>query len=214
MTTEVINAAKALWNFHHLHHQVHQCDCILTLGSHDLGVPEKAAELYLKGFAPLLIMSGGLGNFTRKVWIESEAEKFARIAREKGVPADKILIENQSTNTGENIRFTKKLVAEKGIGLKDIILVQKPYMERRSYATIKKQWPEMEVNVTSPDISFENYPNEEIPVNIVINAMVGDLQRIIIYPDLGYQIPQYVPEEVFEAYQLLIEKGYNEHLIK
>src|SRR6185312_15567209 len=121
--------AKKLWDYHHMQHLLENCDCILALGSHDLRVAERAAELYNEDWAPLVIMSGGLGNFTREAWTEPEADKFAAVAIEQGVPADKILIENRSTNTGENILFTQQLLAENGIHPDSFILVQKPYME-------------------------------------------------------------------------------------
>lgn len=214
MNKELEHAAKVLWNYHLMHHELKKSDCILVLGSHDLRVAERGAELYLQGYAPLLIMSGGLGNLTKDLWTESEAEKFARVAIEMGVPENKILVEPRSTNTGENILFTRQLLSEKGIQVQSLILVQKPYMERRSYATIKKQWPEPDVLVTSPQISFEDYPNEEIPADKVINVMVGDLQRIIEYPKKGFQIPQKVPDGVLKAFQFLVENGYDKHLAR
>jgi uncharacterized SAM-binding protein YcdF (DUF218 family) len=214
LTPEILVLAKQLWNYHQVNHVIEKSDCILALGSHDLRVAERAAELYLQGFAPLVVMSGGLGNFTREMWTEKEADKFAKVAIQKGVPRDAILIENNSTNTGENILFTQKLLREKGLYPKSFIVVQKPYMERRSYATFKKHWPDKKLLVTSPQISFEQYPNEEIPMEKVIHIMVGDLQRIKVYPEKGFQIYQDVPEAIWNAYNKLIDLGFDQHLIK
>ena len=211
---ETILLGKTLWNYHQMNQSLEKADCILALGSHDLRVPERVAELYLEGFAPLVIMSGGLGNFTQEIWTEKEADKFAAIAIEKGVPEEAILIENNSTNTGENILFTQNLLKEKGLDLQSFIVVQKPYMERRSYATFKKHWPGKKLFVTSPQISFDEYPNEEIPLERVINIMVGDLQRIKFYPGKGFQIYQQIPEKVWKAYERLIELGFDKHLMK
>ena len=209
-----IALAKKIWGYHHVNHTLEKADCILVLGSHDLRVPERGAELYLQGFAPLLIMSGGLGNFTQGMWSEKEADKFAAIAIKMGVPEEAILIENMSTNTGENIKFTQRLLEEKGIRPQSFIVVQKPYMERRSYATFKQHWPDKKLMVTSPQISFEDYPNEEIPLERVIHIMVGDLQRIKEYPAKGFQVYQEIPVDVWDAYQRLIAAGYNKHLMK
>lgn len=213
MSPKIIALARKLWDYHHMNHTLEKSDCILALGSHDLRVADRVAALYLEGWAPLLIMSGGLGNLTRNVWTVPEADQFAAIAIEQGVPADRILIENQSTNTGENILFTQKLLREKNIDPHSFIVVQKPYMERRSYATFKKHWPEKKLLVTSPLLSFEEYVNEEIPAEKVINIMVGDLQRIKIYPAKGFQTPQEIPEDVWAAYEELIALGYNKHLV-
>jgi len=211
---KTIESAKILWDYHHVNHSVEKADCILVLGSHDLRVAERGAELYLQGFAPVLIFSGGLGNFTLEMWDEPEADKFAAVAVKMGVPENAILIENKSTNTGENILFTQKLLKENGLDPESFIVVQKPYMERRSFATFLKHWPGKKLIVTSPQLSFEEYHNEEIPLEKVINIMVGDLQRIKIYPEKGFQIFQEIPDDVCQAYEQLIDAGYNQHLMK
>ena len=190
----------------------HLSDCILALGSHDLRVADRAAELYLEGWAPLLVFSGGLGNLTSDIWTVPEADQFAAIAMQKGVPQSAILIENKSTNTGENITFTQKLLSAKGLNPNQFIVVQKPYMERRSYATFKKHWPEKELLVTSPQLSFEEYPTEDITMEKVINIMVGDLQRIKYYPAKGFQITQEIPDDIWQLYEKLIAKGFDKHL--
>ncbi|MEO6357233.1 MAG: YdcF family protein [Ferruginibacter sp.] len=214
LTPEIITLARQLWDYHHMQHQLVKADCILALGSHDLRVADRAAELYLQGWAPLVIMSGGLGNLTQNMWTESEADKFARIAIEKGVPADAILVENKSTNTGENILFTQQLLRQKGLDPQNFIVVQKPYMERRSYATFKKHWPNKNLLVTSPQLAFEEYATADIPMDRVINIMVGDLQRIRFYPAKGFQVYQEIPAEIWDAYEQLVQLGFDKHLVK
>ncbi len=207
--------AQTLWDYHKLGHKAEKSDCILVLGSHDKRVAHRGAELYLQGFAPIIVFSGGLGNLTKNIWTETEAEKFAKIAMDMGVPQKCILIENRSTNTGENIQFSYKLLKDNKLDPHEIILVQKPYMERRTYATFMKQWPgeNVEIFVTSPQISLDDYPTDEIPFDKVVNIMVGDLQRIKEYPEKGYQIYQEIPQNVWRAYEKLVEMGFTQHLI-
>ena len=214
LSPEILSLSKLLWDYHHMNHALLKSDVILALGSHDLRVAERAAQLYLEGWAPLLVCSGGLGNLTSDIWTESEADQFAAIAIKMGVPENAVLVENKSTNTGENILFTEKLLEEKGIKPASFIVVQKPYMERRSYATFKKHWPGKNVVITSPQISFDDYPNENIPADRVIEIMVGDLQRIKEYPAKGFQIYQEIPANVWNAFERLIELGFDGHLIK
>jgi len=205
--------AKKLWNYHQLNQSIDKSDCILVLGSSDLRVATRAAELYLEGFAPTLIISGGFGNFTKDIWNEPESSKFSRIALDLGVPKRDILIEDKSTNTGENIVFTKKMLEEKNLDFQSFIVVQKPYMERRSYATFKKHWANNKIAVTSPQVSFEKYPTNDISLEMLINIMVGDLQRVKVYPGKGFQIYQEIPDDVWQAYQQLVALGYDEHLL-
>ena len=209
----MMHLAEALWDYHHLNHGIVKSDCILVLGSHDTRVAVRGAELYMEGFAPVLIFSGGLGNLTKGVWKEAEADKFAAIAVSMGVPESDIIIENRSANTGGNIQFTKRLLKEKKLDFSSFIVVQKPYMERRSFATFKKNWPEKDLVVTSPQISFADYPNDEISMDDVINIMAGDLQRIRLYPEKGYQIYQDIPDRILQVYERLVELGYTGHLL-
>lgn len=217
MDDHIHTLAEKLWHYHQLDHRLRKSDVILVLCSHDKKVAEKGAELFLDGWAPLLVFSGGLGSITKQMWTEPEADQFAQIARAMGVPREKTLIENQSTNTGENILFTKRLLGDQGIDPQTFILVQKPYMERRAFATFRKLWPEKDVIVTSPQVSFteylHSYTNSELSKDEVISIMVGDLQRIRLYAEKGYQIHQNVPHDVLSAYDELVSAGYDRRLI-
>jgi hypothetical protein len=206
-------AARLLWDYHHVHHRLEMADAILALGSHDTRVAERAADLYLEGWAPLLVCSGRLGTLTLGVWERYEAEVFAEVAVQRGVPRAHVLLEDRATNSGENVRFSREMLAARGLHPRRVIAVQKPYMERRTFATFRKVWPEVEVVVTSPQLGFDDYPTPEIPQDKVIHIMVGDLQRILIYGRTGFQIPQEVPGDVRQAYEELLKMGYTDHLI-
>ena len=217
MDDHIHSLAEKIWRYHQMKHPLEKADAILVLCSHDRRVAERGAELFLGGWAPLLIFSGGLGSITRDIWTEPEADLFAEIAIAMGVPKESMLIENKSTNTGENILFTRQLLAERKIDLQKFILVQKPYMERRAFATFRKIWPEKDVLVTSPQVSFnqylDSYSAKELSADDVINIMVGDLQRIEIYAEEGFQIHQEIPADVWSAYEELVSAGYDERLI-
>jgi uncharacterized SAM-binding protein YcdF (DUF218 family) len=209
---------EKVWHYHQLNHSLSTSDVIVVLCSHDTVVAERGAQLFLDGWAPLLVFSGGLGVITRHLWQDPEAERFARIAMTMGVPGDRILTETKSTNTGENVLFTRRLLADRGLDPESLILVQKPYMERRTFATFKKEWPGKRIAVTSPQVSLDDYlhrySNDALSADDVISIMVGDLQRIREYPARGFQIPQEIPEDVWDAFEQLVRAGYNRHLMK
>ncbi|HEX8187407.1 MAG TPA: YdcF family protein [Pyrinomonadaceae bacterium] len=217
MRREIRELAGRLWDYHHMNHRLERSDVVLVLCSHDTAVAERGAQLSLEGWAPLLVFSGGLGVITKNLWSEPEAELFASIARGMGVPGGRILVESRSTNTGENVRFTRELLAGRGAEPRSLILVQKPYMERRAYATFKNYWPGPRVVVTSPQVSFEeylqNYSNRALTEDDVVGIMVGDLQRVRLYPEKGFQIPQEIPADVWAAYEELVRAGYDKYLI-
>jgi uncharacterized SAM-binding protein YcdF (DUF218 family) len=217
MNADIQALAERIWDYHQMKHELTPAGAILVLCSHDERVAERGAQLFLEGWAPLLIFSGGRGAITGRLWQEPEAERFARIAIGLGVPPEHVLIEPNSTNTGENVRFTKQLLADRGIDPQSFIVVQKPYMERRSYATFRKFWPEKPVLVTSPQVSFADYltqyTHSSLSPDDVVGIMVGDLQRIRFYPELGYQIAQDIPDEIWSAYERLVDAGYDRYLI-
>jgi uncharacterized SAM-binding protein YcdF (DUF218 family) len=206
--------ARTVWDYHHVGHALRKADCIIVLGSHDTRVAERGAELYLAGWAPLVLMSGGLGSLTSGMWTRPEAEVFADMALGMGVPRDALLLESRSTNTGENVELSRRLLTEKGISMRSAIAVQKPYMERRTLATFGVRWPELELVVTSPQLSFDDYTSQGISRDDVIHIMVGDLQRLSVYANNGFSTPQEIPPDVAAAYEGLVAAGYTKRLLK
>ncbi|WP_029627575.1 YdcF family protein [Vibrio paracholerae] len=211
MSKRLYQQIETLWDYLQLHQQPDVADLILVLGSNDVRVAEHAAKLYHQGLAPYVLFSGGFGRFTQGVFNHSEAETFAAIAKDAGVPEHAILLETQSTNSGENLHFSHQLLVQQALPAKRILLVQKPYMERRAYATFMQQWPESveSVQVTSPAGSFFDYLTSELTSDFVLNAMLGDFERIRDYPALGFQITQPIPEPVMQAYQALLPLKVN-----
>jgi hypothetical protein len=86
-------------------------------------------------------------------------------------------------------------------------------MERRAYTTVRKVWPEVEVVCASEPLDLDGYRENIGDDGLVIDMLVGDLQRVIEYPDLGFAIPQEVPDKVREAYSALIEAGFGSRFI-
>lgn len=208
---------KLIWDYLYLGMNVEKCDCILGMGCHDLHIPERCAELYREGYSDIVIFTGGLGKITKRIWNIPEAEKFSEVARNSGVPKEKILLENKSTNTGDNFRFTKDLIETNKLNINSFLVVCKPYMQRRCYAAFKAIIPDKKCIITSPNITFEKYfdeyENSIVSKDEIINTLVGDLQRIKIYPKKGWQIKQEIPNEVWNAYENLVKLGYDKYII-
>ena len=95
----VYSLAQTVWDYHVLNHSVEKSDIIIVLCSHDPRVAERGAELFLKNLAPFIVFSGGVGALTQGMYGKPEADYFADIAMQLGIPREKIFIENSSTNT-------------------------------------------------------------------------------------------------------------------
>ena len=203
---------QILWDYMKMNQELKHSDCILGLGTMDTNVANIASELYLKGYADKLIFSGGLGKITYKLWNETEAEKFAKIAIEKGVPSKHIYLEKESTNTGDNFRFSKRLIENESLNIKSCIIVCKPYDEKRAYAAFKKIMPEYEVIMHSENISCEEYYKRN--GNVWVHVLVGDIQRMKLFYEKGWQIKMDIPQDVWTAYEILVKRGYERFILK
>lgn len=210
--------AQILWDYLSLRQSPAPADCIIGFGCYNEDIPRRAAQLYRDGYAPWVLFTGALGRNTRYMWTESEASRFARIAMKEGVPESAILIEDRATNTAENIHFSRQLLAERGIRAGRILGVHKPYMERRIWAAWQVYWPEMPFSVTSFRQTMEEYMSAAEARGRsradTVHMLAGDFQRISVYAELGYQIPQKIPPEVQQAFEELVAMGYTKQLVR
>jgi uncharacterized SAM-binding protein YcdF (DUF218 family) len=211
---QAVALARVFWDYLRIGAPLERREAIVVFGGHDLRVADWAAQLWLDGWAPKLVISGGLGYYTSKIWSEPEAHKFRRIAIDRGVNANAILVEDQSRNSGENVALTRKLLEGNGFLLKRAICVQKPYLERRVQLTLQKQWPDCDFLLSSPPIPYEGYAQPDIiGFDKLVNELVGQVDRIERYPELGFTEKTTVPGQVTAAKRQLVELGFTKHLI-
>ena len=216
MTEEARQYARVIFDFHQLRHQPIPAEVMIVLGTNDIRVAHHAADLYHRSYAPKVVFTGGVAHqhdLLATAWSETEAAVFARAARERGVPSEAVLEEPRATNTSENLRFAKALLKQRGIEPRNVLVVVKPFMQRRAMATFAVVWPEMPATVSSWAATFDEYCHDELPEEKIAHIIMGDLQRIWIYGRKGFSAPQIIPEEVRVAYDALVRLGYTQHLI-
>jgi uncharacterized SAM-binding protein YcdF (DUF218 family) len=205
--------AELIWDYHQVDHELSRCDAAIGLGSHDLGVAAYAVELYRAGWFPVLVFSGANSPTTASRFPRGEAIHYREHAIDLGAPASAILVEPKAGNTGQNISLSRTLLAERGYTPRSLLLISKPYMERRAYATCRKVWPEADVLCTSEPLKFDDYVRSIGDEKLVIDMLVGDLQRVIEYPKLGFAIEQDVPAAVLAAYDRLRAAGFDSRIV-
>lgn len=209
---------QVIWDYLGMHQTPEQADVIVGFGNFNTNIARRAAELYRQGLAPVVLFTGGLGRNTEGLLPEPEAVRFARVAMECGVPEKAILLEPESTNTAENILFTRRLLEERSIAHERILGVHQPFMERRITAAMGVYWPEQAFRVTSPQVSISDYladaKKQGVTENAAVSVIVGDFQRMDLYAKKGYQTPQYIPPEAWEAFHKLVAMGFDKQLAK
>ncbi len=209
---------QVIWDYLCLHQAPEKADCIVGFGNFNTDIARRAAELYQLGYAPKVLFTGGLGRNTEGLLPEPEAVRFARVAMACGVPEEDILIEDKSSNTRENIEFTRALLEQAGVPQGHLLGVHQPFMERRIKAAMGVYWPEVRFSVTSPQVTIPEYlaraREQGISENASVSVIVGDFQRMDLYARKGYQLPQHIPEEAWEAFRILVDMGYDQQLAK
>ncbi len=120
-------------------------DCIIVLGCSVYGTTpspflagrlQHAELLYRQGYANYIIVSGGQGAGE----LISEAEAMKNYLIERGIDSDRIIIENRSTSTYENLAYSKEKMVE--FALSDAIIVSnKFHLRRASYIAKKLEIP-------------------------------------------------------------------------
>ena len=212
------SAIEALWRCLKLDHTPQKADCIVGFGNYNCDIPARAAELYRQGYAPWVLFTGGAGRNTAGILKQTEAELFASVALREGVPADRILLDTEAANTADNLRNTKRILAEKGLPADTILGVHQPFMERRIFAAAGVTWPELKLIVTSPQVDiptfFEHAERDGTSTQTVIEELVGDYQRMDLYARKGWQTPQPLSEEAEQAFAFLVSAGYDGQLAR
>jgi uncharacterized SAM-binding protein YcdF (DUF218 family) len=203
-----------LWAYHQMGHQHRPVDIAVGLGSHDLSVATHAAQLWKQGVFPRIVFTGANAPTTKARFPRGEAVHYREHALELGVPDNAIIIETAATNTAENITLTRDLLAERGLTPRSVMLISRPYQQRRAFATCRQLWPEVDVICSSIPLPLDDYVASIGDADRVVNMIVGDTQRIGLFADLSFAIPQPIPEDVQAAFERLVAHGYTQRLVK
>lgn len=189
------DAFRVLWDYLVPVDQPTVSDVIFCFGSRDHTVPARAAELFVLGVAPWVLVSGGVSFDGRR----SESEAFADDLCSFGVPRDRIIVEGASTNTGQNVILgMAALSSEMDVGR--ITAVSWPLAARRCRATFARWFPQVEV-WSSPSHGGEDERWQA--TDRTMRAALGELDRLARYAEAGFLCEQPVPTAVRQAAEAL-----------
>jgi hypothetical protein len=195
---------------------------LLAYGCDLTEVPECAARAFHLGLCNVLVFSGGIGHGTDalrknariKYGIErkagTEADIMAEIAiRFLNVPKEKVLVENRSSNSGENASFSLALLRKKRIPSSSLLLIQDPLMQQRSHLATQKYLepdcrllsfapflPRMEDTLPWPEERFFELLLREIP-------RIYDNEYGYGPKGSGFIAHADIPDDVMKSYRFL-----------
>lgn len=194
ISAQVWADAQRVWDFQQMGHEPRPCSVAI-------------------GLVPLIVFTGATSRTTRDRMPRGEAEHYRERAVELGVPAGAVLVEPRARNTGENIRFSRALLEERGVPVSSVLLVSKPYEERRAHATACKLWPEAQWVSASAPTTLAGYVDSIGDAGLVLDMLAGAQQRLMVYPQRGFMIEQHVPDDVAAAYERLRGAGFAGRLV-
>lgn len=211
-SSNVLENAKTIFDYLYLKEMPVKANAVLGFGHFDLKIPRRCAELYLKGYAPKIIFTGGVGAGSADFEFPEAIEFLNLVKREfPEIPEQDIITEPNSTNTGENLRFTNEVLEKKNpdftfnMGINKVLKVSNAYRQRRAYLTCKKIYPGIEFINTPAETDFETelelYSSKD---QDLLRHLSGEMERMLLYPAMGYIVPDQIPDEVLQAYKLLM----------
>lgn len=204
----VIGHARILWEyFASIRKEIH-CSAVVVCCSYDLRVMDYAVDLLERGMTDTVVISGNRGHWTSKLWDESESTIFHEHSRVR-LNGHRVILEQRATNFSENIRYSLNLVRPVG----EVLFVTKPNALYRVHLTVPIVDSEVRYSVSCPVIKFPDGVSKVVGLIGLINEMVGDVDRIMTYPELGYQMPHTLPDEVIRSWEFLVDRGFVDHML-
>jgi uncharacterized SAM-binding protein YcdF (DUF218 family) len=212
---QMLRDAKELFEYLYVRDvDCQHADLIIGFGHFDLKIPRQCAYLYGRSAAPKILFSGGRGSGSADLE-DAEAVAFSSVllAEFPKIPSSDVIVESNSKNTGENITMSAKVLKERDIGknfesgINSIIAVASPYRQRRVWRTFQLHLPKIKIFNMPPQTTFEqevllfNQNGEDF-----FQLLVGEVQRIISYPDKGFMASEELPVHVMNSYMSLRRK--------
>jgi uncharacterized SAM-binding protein YcdF (DUF218 family) len=186
-------------------------DAVIGFGMFDLTLPRFCGQLYEQGLVRRIVFTGGIGAGTGNLGgCEADVWRQVLARSHPTIPDADVIVENQSTNTGENVAFTSALLRRHsaglafGTGLSRVVVVASPTRLRRVGLTLRRQHPELQVTRLRPPVALEDDARLYVSQGLdYVRHMAGELDRIVDYPRKGWIVDEPLPEAVAAARQVL-----------
>ncbi len=239
LTQKQINEINIIGDFLAMRDEVPgKVDAVILLGSSLISHLEMVSDMYHLGRFKKLLIVGGFGHSTKFLYEnietftsfkkyldknQSEADIYSKILMSfYHIPEESIMIENQSSNCGNNASYSYKMFSNHGLSYKRILLIQDPTMQRRSYASFLKEWKTEQVEFfnyapIAPELAmdckgqlyFKELLNPPWTIERYVELVMGEIPRL--RDDVngygpkgaGYIVHVDIPDKVEQAYQFL-----------
>jgi uncharacterized SAM-binding protein YcdF (DUF218 family) len=185
---EMKESINAITNFIFVRNDIKKSDLIIMPGTSREVIPERAASLYMHGYAPFVVTSG-LYSSKREAFASEHIEKTALYGNNyssesdfmyqvlvcNGVPSTAIISEFSSRNTLENAEFSYKMIRLRNMKHRRIIVCCQAFHARRVLMTYAKVFNNSEIlidPVITQGIGSDDWHRNEYSVNRVMDELV------------------------------------------
>jgi uncharacterized SAM-binding protein YcdF (DUF218 family) len=185
--------------------RIPKCDGIFVFGHVDPRIAEHVAKLYLKKKADWIILTGGKVDPRLPKGFSSEAEYYGfiileRIIKSRRGSGNSLILEEKSANSLENVIFGMgRAMSVMGVP-KSMILCAMPPLLRRSCATFRRYFPNIEIFGSAFKLREGEWLTKKR-----IKRVLGEIDRLQKYAEKGDIAPVEIPTNILEAYQLVRE---------
>lgn len=179
-------------NFIFVEDVLEKSDVIMVPGGSYPELPEKAAEIWGDGYAPLIVPAGGVSVKSGKFnGVKSKQERYVREYRTEcefytdvleicGVQPECIIGDNKSGCTADNARLSRKILDARGIYPQRAIICCKAFHARRCLMFYQFYFPETQF-IISPIIDLPGYcisKDNWYKSEIGLSRVLGELSRL------------------------------------
>lgn len=215
---QILKHACILYEFlsYRSNHIPESLECVIGLGSADIGIANVCYN-FAKQYHIKQVIFTGKGGKNSAYQGNSEAYKMRNEFLNKSTISDvNIILEEEATNTYENIYYIKEYV--NCLDVKKILLIGKPYQMQRCQAICTNQISnEIQLYFSSSVMSLEQYIdyNEEeniLSADKIIQELVDEVSHLIIGSKYLILSHVEIPNDIIDSYTYLLNHGFQNRL--
>lgn len=187
-----MNIINDISNFIFVDNEPQKADIIFIPGGSHPEPSERAAKLWRKGFAPLILPSGKYGKLGRFAGVKTRKELYdgdyetewdfmKDVLVKCGVDEKAVLVEKDAHERGtyDNAFNSRAVTDSLGLTIKTAIICCKPFHARRCLMTYAWAYPDTEFIVCPTNLDNADYFNKDSWFNdsIGIERVMSELQK-------------------------------------
>lgn len=191
----LIDTLRPVYDFLYIEEEPVKADVIFVFGGVGDERAKYAAKLWKQGFAPWVLVTGKCGIYTADLKT-TEAARYRLLLIEYGVPDSAIIVEENATNFGENVRFGVEMLTRHNVTIRSVIMIARGFLMTRCSATFAIQFPDIKTFACSFPEPLVHYLSDSNDPGWSGWRLCKEVERIEGYVKEGFMASVDVPPNV------------------